>query len=248
MAFQLADRVKETSISPGAGTANLAGPVQGFQSFVQGVGSGNICIYCMTDSIQWEVGYGLVTAGSPDTLARTTVIKNSDQTQVPINFTGTVDVFVTAAGSKLMQADNNGAFAFLPGRTNHLFRDELNNDLLELAASFLDVKNGVELRIDGQEALTDNDAGGNNGHIRLGPILIVWGTAPGTDNAATAVSFSRAFSDAPWVVAPSCKVDNAFRLAVADDYTSTGCNVWTFRDDGTQNVSPTIRYIAIGPA
>lgn len=70
-------RTRETSITTGTGTLNLAGPVSGFRSFVNAFGSGNPCYYVIIDGTAWEVGIGLVTSGAPDTLARTTVLDSS---------------------------------------------------------------------------------------------------------------------------------------------------------------------------
>src|SRR3989442_289812 len=72
------DRVKETSVTSGTGTLNLLGAQQGFQTFVAGIGSGNTCHYVITNGIDWEVGLGTVTAGTPDTLARTVVFSSSN--------------------------------------------------------------------------------------------------------------------------------------------------------------------------
>lgn len=78
MTLSLADRVFETSISTGLGTINLAGAVAGFRSFVNGVGSGKKVTYIIDDGINWEIGIGTCTAGSPDTLSRTTVLASSN--------------------------------------------------------------------------------------------------------------------------------------------------------------------------
>ena len=98
-----ADRVKETTTSPGTATANLNGAYVGFQTFAQAAAaslglfaSGGTVPYCMTDQTNWEVGLGVWTSGTPCTLARTTVLANSLQTTALINFTASVvDVFCT---------------------------------------------------------------------------------------------------------------------------------------------------------
>jgi hypothetical protein len=96
MAFTLADRVKETTTSPGTGTATLAGAVSGYQSFSAGIGANNTTYYVIADQsgTNWEVGLGTVGAGGT-TLARTTVYKSSNANAL-VNFaTGTQDVFCT---------------------------------------------------------------------------------------------------------------------------------------------------------
>jgi hypothetical protein len=70
-------RVKETSATVGTGTLNLAGPVEGFRTFVSAFGTGNPCYYVIVDGLAWEVGIGTVTSGAPDTLSRDTVLDSS---------------------------------------------------------------------------------------------------------------------------------------------------------------------------
>ena len=101
MAFVVADRVQETgTVSSGTGTVNLAGAVLGYQSFISGIGSTNTTYYTIYDpaAYTWEVGLGTVTAGSPNTLARTTVYANSAGTQpskISFSTSNTLTVFVT---------------------------------------------------------------------------------------------------------------------------------------------------------
>jgi hypothetical protein len=101
MAFKNADRVQETgTVSTGTGTVNLAGAVLGYQSFISGIGSTNTTYYCIYDPVAytWEVGLGQVTAGSPNTLARTTVYANSAGTQpslISFSTSDTLTVFNT---------------------------------------------------------------------------------------------------------------------------------------------------------
>ena len=79
MAFQLKDRVKETTTTTGTGTISLDGAATGFQSFVSSIGDGNVTYYAIEDGngAAWEVGVGTITDGSPDTLSRDTVLSSS---------------------------------------------------------------------------------------------------------------------------------------------------------------------------
>lgn len=100
MALILADRVQETSSSPGGtGTLNLSGAVSGFVSFATGVGTGNTTYYCIVDGATgaWETGTGTYTTSTPNTLSRTTVYSNSLGTTALISFTNgnTLSVFCT---------------------------------------------------------------------------------------------------------------------------------------------------------
>jgi len=107
MALVLKDRVKETSTTAGTVTQELSGAVTGFETFVSAIGSTNTTYYCIdhTGSYdEWEIGIGTVASGTPDTLARTTVIINSLGTTAKINFTaGIKDVFCTEPASKTME-------------------------------------------------------------------------------------------------------------------------------------------------
>ena len=78
MALVLNDRVKETSITTGTGTLNLAGAVSGFQTFVAGIGNSNVTYYAIVNDsgTEFEIGIGTVTDASPDTLSRTTIFLN----------------------------------------------------------------------------------------------------------------------------------------------------------------------------
>jgi hypothetical protein len=95
MAFVLADRVQETTVSTGTGTVTLAGAVTGFQSFAA-VGNGNSTYYTIADQSgsDWEVGIGTYTS-SGTTLSRSTVLSSSNSGNL-VNFSaGTKSVFVT---------------------------------------------------------------------------------------------------------------------------------------------------------
>lgn len=100
MALVAADRVKETSTTTGTGTYDLAGAESGFRTFVAGVGNGNTCYYVATMGADWEEGLGTVTDASPDTLARTHVIKSSNS-DAAVNWgAGTKTLFVAPLAAR----------------------------------------------------------------------------------------------------------------------------------------------------
>jgi len=121
MAFVLADRVKETTTSPGTGTATLNGAASGYQSFSAGIGANNTTYYTIADQsgTNWEVGYGTIGAGGT-TLARTTVLASSNSGSL-VNFSsGTQDVWCDYAAKKaVIQDTNSNVFAnnFIPAVT-----------------------------------------------------------------------------------------------------------------------------------
>lgn len=79
-AAAIVDRCRETTVTTGTGPLNLAGAVTGFRTLLAGIGAGIPCYYVITHRTanQWEVGEGTVTAGTPDTLTRTTVLQSSN--------------------------------------------------------------------------------------------------------------------------------------------------------------------------
>jgi len=109
MTFLLVNRVRETTISPGTGTATLAGAALGYQTFSAGVGANNTTYYVIADQsgANWEVGYGTVGSGGT-TLARTTVLSSSNAGSL-VNFSsGTQDVWVDYPANKAVFQDSTG--------------------------------------------------------------------------------------------------------------------------------------------
>ena len=106
MAFALNDRVKETSTTTGTGTFDLAGAEIGFESFVSGIGNGNITYYAISNDgkAEFEVGFGTVTDAATDTLSRDTIISSSNSDAL-VNFSaGTKTVFCTLPASRTPSA------------------------------------------------------------------------------------------------------------------------------------------------
>lgn len=93
----VADRVKETTSTTGTGTLNLAGASIGFQAFAQAFATGTVTYYCILsgNGIDWEVGQGTFTTGSPNTLSRDTVLASSNSGSL-VNLSGTSTVFCDA--------------------------------------------------------------------------------------------------------------------------------------------------------
>ena len=115
MALVVKDRVRESSTTTGTGTVSLGGATSGFQTFVAGVGTGNTTYYAIEDAngTAWEVGLGTVTDASPDTLARTTILANSNGDTSAITLTsGTHSVFATYPAGKAVYLVANGTTSF----------------------------------------------------------------------------------------------------------------------------------------
>jgi hypothetical protein len=109
MALVIADRVKETTTTTGAGTLNLAGAGTGFRTFVAGIGNGNVCPYIIDNGLgEWETGLGTVTDATPDTLARTVILASSNA-GAAVNFSaGTKTVACVPIASGAMRLWNTG--------------------------------------------------------------------------------------------------------------------------------------------
>ena len=110
MALVINDRVKENSTTTGTGDITLAGVPsgQGNVTFNSGIGVGNTTYYCIFEqgSSNFEIGLGTLSGST--TLERTTVINNSSGNTSKINFSGTLDVFVTMPAAKTVYLDASG--------------------------------------------------------------------------------------------------------------------------------------------
>jgi hypothetical protein len=109
MALVLADRVQETSTTTGTGSFTLNGAVTGYQTFAV-IGNGNTCYYTIADQggANWEVGIGTYSTTGP-TLARTTVLSNSNGNTSPVTFpAGVKTVFVTYPSERSVNLDASG--------------------------------------------------------------------------------------------------------------------------------------------
>lgn len=65
-------------------------------------------MYAIDDGVQYEMGVGVLTTGSPDTLSRNTVTSNSAGTTVKLNFAGTCRVYCTIPAEKSVYKDASG--------------------------------------------------------------------------------------------------------------------------------------------
>jgi hypothetical protein len=96
MAINIADRVKETSVTNGTGSVTLGGAVTGYQSFAT-IGNGNECYYTIVNvavATEWEVGIGTyISAGT--LLLRNTVLSSSNAGALVSFSAGNKEVFVT---------------------------------------------------------------------------------------------------------------------------------------------------------
>ena len=101
---ELADRVLETTQTTGTGGYSLDGvSVDGRETFVDGIGSGNSSIYVAELATDWEIGIGTVTSGAPDTLSRDYIWKSSNS-DAAVNWgAGVKSIYIDAAAILLLQ-------------------------------------------------------------------------------------------------------------------------------------------------
>jgi hypothetical protein len=107
-----ADRVKETTTTTGLNTYELLGASVGYRTFVSGTSSGSVVTYCAEDGINWEIGEGVITAGNPDTLTRTTILSSSNSNLAVDWISGSKDIFLTAPAERLMFIGDIGASGY----------------------------------------------------------------------------------------------------------------------------------------
>jgi|TARA_R100001440_G_scaffold47798_2_gene67743 hypothetical protein len=111
MALVFNDRVKETSTTTGTGTLNLGGAFQDFQTFVAGIGNSNETYYniVLPQTGEFEVGRGVVTDASPDTLSRLEVFTSSNSGNLVDFSAGTKTVFCTLPANKFVPGKFEGS-------------------------------------------------------------------------------------------------------------------------------------------
>jgi hypothetical protein len=112
----LGNLILETTNAPGtAADCNLLGATSGRLPFSFWFTSGAQCFYCMSDGAQMEWGIGTFTAGSPNKLNRTTVLKNSAGSTARLNFLGTTNIYNETPAERELWVDNSGNVS-VPGR------------------------------------------------------------------------------------------------------------------------------------
>lgn len=140
----ISDRVKESSISEGSGSITLDAPFGSFQSFSQGIGSGNTTYYCIENGTRWEVGQGVYSSAG-NTLSRD-VIFDSSAGGAKINLEGVSVIFCTLPADRAIIQNENG----------HTFVSGIST--LQLNASGVETQN---LSVSGQSQLEEVTISGN---------------------------------------------------------------------------------------
>lgn len=101
------DRILETTQTTGTGTYNLDGQKTGFQTFSDVIVSGKQVEYIVTDYINFEIGDGTLSHGSPDTITRDNIIASSNNGN-PVNWAaGIKDIGLTLPAERNISADSD---------------------------------------------------------------------------------------------------------------------------------------------
>jgi len=119
----IGNRVLQTTTTTGTGTYALGSAPSGYQAFLtaSGVSSGATVCYLVVDSLDtpaaWEVGEGVVTAGSPATLTRTKIWESSAGGAVVAWPAGTKYVMCAVPAQRTPLLGDNGALSIALGGT-----------------------------------------------------------------------------------------------------------------------------------
>lgn len=105
MTVQYADRVRAAVTSTGTGTLSLGAAVAPFRAFSDAVAAGDLSsgatvYYVIEDGALWEVGTGVYTAGSPDTLSRTPFVTSAGNSSA-ISVDTSAQVYITLTAQAL---------------------------------------------------------------------------------------------------------------------------------------------------
>jgi hypothetical protein len=103
MPLQLANRIKETTLTSGTGTITLNGAETSYRAFSSVLSSGDITYYTIVNVENWEVGIGTYV---PNTLSRDTILSSSNNgSQISLN--GQSYVFIAYPSEKSVHKDEN---------------------------------------------------------------------------------------------------------------------------------------------
>jgi hypothetical protein len=184
MAFKIEDRVRETTITTGTGTIDLGGAVTNFETFTANLSNGDTTYYAIVDNTNnaFEVGLGTFATGSPNTLARTTIIASSNSNSAVTLGSGTKDVFITVPASKLVVEDGSNNVAIGGTVTATAFSGS------GASLTGVDVVNDTSPQLGGNLDVNGNDIVSTSGdaNIEVAPHgtggLVVKGNNTGSEN------------------------------------------------------------------
>lgn len=113
MPAKFSNRAWETSTTTGTGTLSLAGRIDAKHKTLKAVvGTGSLVSYIIVHRTadEYEVGWGIVTSGSPDTLSRLSVEESSNSDALVSLSSGTKDVYIVSSAA--IQGEDPGLCQF----------------------------------------------------------------------------------------------------------------------------------------
>jgi len=107
MAFKLADRVKESTVTTGTGAIALGGAVTNFETFSANLSNSDTTYYAIVDNTNnaFEIGLGTYNS-SGNTLSRSVIASSNSNSAVNLGV-GTKEVFITAIADKIVVEDGS---------------------------------------------------------------------------------------------------------------------------------------------
>ena len=107
MAFKLADRVKESTVTTGTGNIALGGAITNFETFSANLSNSDTTYYAIVDNTNgaFEVGLGTYNS-SGNTLSRSVIASSNSNSAVNLGV-GTKEVFITAIADKIVMEDGS---------------------------------------------------------------------------------------------------------------------------------------------
>lgn len=100
---KIADRTKELSYTTGTSAFILEGSITGFSSFASSFDNGDVIFYAATDGTDYEVGSGVFTDSSTDTISRFVLASSNSNNLVSFN-AGAKEVYSTYPATNAVMA------------------------------------------------------------------------------------------------------------------------------------------------
>ena len=100
---KIADRTKELSYTTGTSAFLLEGSITGFSSFASSFDNGDVIFYAATDGTDYEVGSGVFTDSSTDTISRFVLASSNSNNLVSFN-AGAKEVYSTYPATNAVMA------------------------------------------------------------------------------------------------------------------------------------------------